>query len=299
MDLRRCIDRVAFLLGTPYGSDLANLKDVEANMRRRRQEVAKLLGKDEHVMTMPCFPRIGCPIFTSPPASPNPKGPYSKSMFFPDEAICDFFPRFRLSVRNIRQRRGSNVAINVPIYHDENTPHPFREDLSMYGDEDSAAESMAKEDHIFADATGCATGCCCLQVTIQVSPDVWMMARVRRLSYPFQAENMDEARFLYDQLTPITPIMLALSAGTPIFRGYLADTDTRWRIYGEASDDRTDEERGKRPLVEQKFRIPKPRHGTTDSYLHPDNVAYNDVSMAYALLDDLGHNASKPLHVLG
>lgn len=42
--------------------------------------------------------------------------------------------------------------------------------------------------------------------------------------------NVSEARWLYDQLTPITPILLALSAATPIFRGYLADVDSRWDI---------------------------------------------------------------------
>lgn len=43
----------------------------------------------------------------------------------------------------------------------------------------------------------------------------------------FQAVNVDEAKWLYDQLTPITPILVALSAATPIFRSYLADVDSR------------------------------------------------------------------------
>lgn len=47
-------------------------------------------------------------------------------------------------------------------------------------------------------------GCCCLQMT-------------------FQAQSLEEARHLYDQLTPLTPIMLALSAASPIWRGYLSD----------------------------------------------------------------------------
>jgi glutamate--cysteine ligase catalytic subunit len=46
----------------------------------------------------------------------------------------------------------------------------------------------------------------------------------------FQAVNVNEARWLYDQLTPITPILVALSASTPIFRSYLADVDSRWDI---------------------------------------------------------------------
>jgi len=36
---------------------------------------------------------------------------------------------------------------------------------------------------------GLGMGCCCLQVT-------------------FQAQSIDEARLLYDQLTPLTPIMV-------------------------------------------------------------------------------------------
>ena len=37
---------------------------------------------------------------------------------------------------------------------------------------------------------------------------------------------------------------MALSAGTPITRGYLSDLDCRWGIISEATDDRTPEERG-------------------------------------------------------
>lgn len=63
---------------------------------------------------------------------------------------------------------------------------------------------------------GFGMGLCCLQMT-------------------FQAVNLDEARMLYDNLTPITPIMLALSAATPIFRSYLADIDCRWDIISAVS----------------------------------------------------------------
>ena len=37
---------------------------------------------------------------------------------------------------------------------------------------------------------------------------------------------------------------MALSAGTPIARGYLSDVDCRWGIISESRDDRTPEERG-------------------------------------------------------
>ena len=71
------------------------------------------------------------------------------------------------------------------VFVDKNTPRPFLEKLPPSNDPDSAAV----EDHIYLDAMGFGMGCCCLQVT-------------------FQAQSVDEARFLYDQLTPLTPIMV-------------------------------------------------------------------------------------------
>lgn len=37
---------------------------------------------------------------------------------------------------------------------------------------------------------------------------------------------------------------MALSAGTPILRGYLSDLDCRWCVIAGAVDDRTPEEKG-------------------------------------------------------
>ena len=82
-------------------------------------------------------------------------------------------------------RRQSKVSIQIPIFIDTKTPRPFIENLPSSADPDS----VAIEDHIYLDAMGFGMGCCCLQVT-------------------FQAQSIDEARFLYDQLTPLTPIMV-------------------------------------------------------------------------------------------
>jgi len=49
---------------------------------------------------------------------------------------------------------------------------------------------------------------------------------------------------MYDQLGVLAPIMMALTAASPIFRGRLADTDARWDVIAASVDDRTDEERG-------------------------------------------------------
>jgi len=52
----------------------------------------------------------------------------------------------------------------------------------------------------------------------------------------------------FNSLTPKTSLPLflkmALSAGTPIHRGYLADLDCRWSVIAGSVDDRTPEERG-------------------------------------------------------
>jgi len=58
--------------------------------------------------------RLGSPDFTDPPAVPTPENGSSCSLFFPDEAIFQGHPRFKTLTRNIRQRRGSKVAINLP-----------------------------------------------------------------------------------------------------------------------------------------------------------------------------------------
>ena len=39
-------------------------------------------------------------------------------------------------------------------------------------------------------------------------------------------------------------LQLALSAASPIYRGYLADIDCRWQVISCSVDDRTEEERG-------------------------------------------------------
>lgn len=158
---------LSYFLGRPYGGVLPCFNVVEENMRRRRQEASKYLGPDEVLLTIGNFPRMGCPDFTFPSYSPTPNEGISHSLFFPDKAIFDGHPRFKNLSRNIRQRRGEKVVINVPIFRDENTPKPFTEDYKSMGD-DGQAMRNAKPDHIYMDAMGFGMGCCCLQVTFQV-----------------------------------------------------------------------------------------------------------------------------------
>ncbi|CAL1683850.1 unnamed protein product [Lasius platythorax] len=247
--------------GKPYGGLLAHFNVVEANMRYRRQEATKLLQPNEVLMSLTVFPRIGAPDFTDPPTHPTSNTGASKSLFFPDEAIYPGHPRFKTLTRNIRERRGEKVAINIPIYRDENVPLLFKEDLTSKGDDGSSSKA-SKDNHIYMDAMGFGMGCCCLQLT-------------------FQACNIQEARTLYDQLTPLCPIMLALTAASPFYRGYISDVDCRWSVISSSVDCRTQEERGLKPLKENKFRISKSRYDSIDSYLSKQGEKYNDVPLTY------------------
>lgn len=249
--------------GSPFGGLLAHLNLVEANMKLRREEIRKLLGPDEVPMSITSFPRTGCSNFIYPSHIPQPlsEESFSRSLFFPDAAIHSSHPRFSTLTRNIRERRKEKVAINIPIFKDKNTLSPFVEDFSEYGD-DGEAKSAAKPDHIYMDAMGFGMGCCCLQLT-------------------FQACNIGEARLLYDHLAPLCPIMMALSAASPIYRGYLSDYDCRWSVIAQAVDDRTREERGMEPLKNDRFLINKSRYDSIDSYLSEMGRCYNDLDLVY------------------
>lgn len=246
--------------GAPYGSSPHDFLLVERSMLLRRSQVQKLLGEDERLMTVTMFPRLGSPRFLEPHFEPN--GESSQSLFIPDEAI-NLHPRFRTLTANIRKRRGSKVAINVPIFKDTNTPSPFVEQFPKSIFPESA--EAAKPDHIYMDCMCFGMGCCCLQVT-------------------FQACNIDEARLLYDQLAHLSPIMLALTAAAPIFRGHLGDLDVRWSVISASVDDRTSEERGEEPLKNNRHRIPKSRYDSIDSFLSngPNyRPEYNDLDLVY------------------
>ncbi|CAH1643387.1 unnamed protein product [Spodoptera littoralis] len=241
--------------GRPYGGLLAHFNIVEANMQYRRAEVSHLLPPGEVIMSITNFPRLGCPNFTSPPYPPTPHEGVSRSLFFPDEGIFPGHPRFKTLTSNIRQRRGEKVAINLPVFKDVNTKIPVDNSHLL-------EPEAAKPDCVYLDAMGFGMGCCCLQLT-------------------FQACCITEARTLYDQLAPLCPIMLALSAASPIFRGFLTDVDCRWNVIAGSVDCRTREERGLEPLKNNKFRINKSRYDSISSYLSPENEAYNDIAIVH------------------
>lgn len=243
---------------TPYGGCPLHFNLVEPNMKLRRQQLTEVLkGTNTFPLSITVFPRLGCPSFTEPQFEPRPDSSASRSLFYPDEAVWTGHPRYITLTRNIRERRGEKVTINVPVFKDTNTATPFKEHFPA---DDGCAARNVLPDHIYMDCMGFGMGCCCLQVT-------------------FQACDIEEARHLYDHLAPVCPIMLALSASSPVFRGWLADVDCRWGVISGSVDDRTEEERGIKPLKNDQFVIPKSRYDTIDCYLASGE--YNDREVLY------------------
>jgi len=193
----------------PFGPEVADLLTVQPNMTARRQFARQQLQPDEDIVSICTFPLTGVDRFMADwPEEFFPGcGDVSTSLYIPDQAINPH-PRFPTLTQNIRKRRGSKVEIPVPLYQDVCTPE-FKVQEQPVIDMDCMAFGM---------------GGSCLQVTMQ-------------------AQNLDHARFLYDSLAVVCPIMLALSAATPIWKGRLAGTDTRWHIIEAAVDDRTAAER--------------------------------------------------------
>lgn len=255
--------------GAPYSGSISDLLSVENNMRYRRNLARSHLKPREIPLTVTSFPRLGAPdVFTEPYHSPD-GATSSHSLFLPEE-ITNPHARFPTLTANIRTRRGSKVAINLPMYFDEKTPKPFIDpaipwDRDIYPEDSEAKNGAALPDHIYLDAMGFGMGCCCLQLT-------------------FQACDVSEARRLYDGLIPIGPLLLAVSAASPIWRGYLADVDCRWNVIAGSVDDRTDEERGLKPLKNSRFVIPKSRYDSVDMYLSENwlnRPEYNDTNTPY------------------
>ena len=185
---------------------------------------------NEYPITLTTFPLLGAPGPFTIPYYP-PSGEKLRSQFLPDE-IANPHIRFPTLAANIRARRGRKVELNVPIFRDERTPWPFEDptvdfDLHQWPEDDDVRNGAAKTNHIYMDAMAFGMGSCCLQIT-------------------FQAKNINEGRRLYDQLSPLGPIMLALTAATPLYKGFVADTDVRWNQISAAVDDRTPGELGER-----------------------------------------------------
>ncbi len=199
----------------------------------RRILINGKLQPNECFMTLASFPGLGT---RSGPAPPSPSsGEIMRSQFLGDEVI-NINKTYQSIIETIRLRRGRKVTINVPVFRDDKTPWPFSDptvdnSLHNWPEDDDVRNGAAKENHIYMDSTIFGAGCCSLQVTVQ-------------------ARNIDESRRLYDQLLPLGPIILALTAATPIAKGFLVDTDVRNHFHSAAADDRTSEELGEKASFE-------------------------------------------------
>ncbi|KAI9664358.1 MAG: Zn finger-containing GTPase- Activating Protein for ARF, partial [Alyxoria varia] len=240
--------------GKPWGIEFKDLLAVEPNMKWRRRIAKEHMADTESPVTMTTYPLLGLSDTLIPdyPVS----GERLRSQFVPDE-IANPHIRFPTLAANIRARRGRKVEVNVPVFRDEKTPWPFKDptvnyDLHNWPEDDDVRRGAAKDNEIHMDAMAFGMGSCCLQIT-------------------FQAKNIEEGRKMYDQLSPLGPILLALTATTPIYKGFLVDTDVRWNQISNAVDDRTPEELG-----EEDPRLRK-------EYFDPDLIV--DPALKQRLLD--------------
>ncbi|KAI8672458.1 Glutamate--cysteine ligase [Fusarium sp. Ph1] len=246
--------------GKPWGIGFKELLDVEPDMKLRRKIAKEHMLSTEYPITLTTFPQIGVPGQFTDPYYP-PSGPRLRSQFVPDE-IANPHIRFPTLAANIRSRRGRKVQVNVPVFHDKNTSSPWKDptvnfDMHNWPEDDDVRNGAAPEDFIHMDAMAFGMGSCCLQIT-------------------FQAKNITEGRQLYDQLSPLGPIMLALTAATPVYKGFLANTDVRWNQISRAVDCRTPEELGEKPLKEGQRRIPKSRYASNSTYISTDPRLRNE-----------------------
>ncbi|KAH0498853.1 hypothetical protein TgHK011_006083 [Trichoderma gracile] len=237
--------------GKPWGIGLKELLGVEPDMKLRRKIAKEHMLSTEYPITLTTFPQIGVPGQFTHPFYP-PSGPKLRSQFVPDE-IANPHIRFPTLAANIRARRTRKVQVNVPIFQDKNTPIPWKDptvnyDLHNWPEDDDVRNGAAPDNYIHMDAMAFGMGSCCLQIT-------------------FQAKNIVEGRELYDQLSPLGPIMLALTAATPIYKGFVAGTDVRWNQISRSVDCRTPEELGEKPLKHDRWRIPKSRYAPNSTYI--------------------------------
>lgn len=63
------------------------------------------------------------------------------------------------------------------------------------------------------------------------------------LQCTFSTKNLDHARYLYDQMHVLSPLMLALTAATPFHKGKIGNWDARWKLIEASVDCRNQEER--------------------------------------------------------
>ncbi|KAL8912592.1 MAG: hypothetical protein Q9172_007476 [Xanthocarpia lactea] len=141
-----------------------------------------------------------------------------------DRIISPDDTRAQALFRNVCIRRGRDVDVIARVYPDNNTADVFR-DMNKGTDSHDRNGGKNRPASIFGISLDRIISLpnCSLQVTMQ-------------------PQDISEARKLYDQLIPLCPIMLALTAATTIWNDILGDTDARWDVMSACYDDRTVDE---------------------------------------------------------
>ena len=171
----------------------------------------KTSGKDFPQLLLACqYPSVGTPQFNKELGDPNfdnqeelkKANTVSKSSYFSDKPILEHFEYFRAYCENSRLRKGgeANNTI-VPIFQDSNTI------------KDSLLPGEKEIGGICFDTMFITNITCSQQIT-------------------FASQTLREARFVYDCLHTLSPIIGALSPGSPICKGYLLEDDCIWRYKG-------------------------------------------------------------------
>lgn len=105
----------------PYTGYTTDLLRLERNMRLRRKRILTVLDDDEIAPTVTAYPMLGAQGDDGSVPPTKVGGPRTLSEYIGD-GIINPHPRFGTLTANIRQRRGSKVNIQVPLFRDANTP---------------------------------------------------------------------------------------------------------------------------------------------------------------------------------
>lgn len=110
------------------------------------------------------------------------------------------------------------------------------------------------------------------------------------------------ARHLYDLCGVLTPYFLSITAGSPVYRGFLTDSDTRWMTICQGVDDRPQSERFESleqlKLSESQRKFLKSRYETFSTYLSSSDAAAPAGSQnEYSMSESLGALNDIPLTI--
>ncbi|EKX73627.1 glutamate cysteine ligase, putative [Theileria equi strain WA] len=279
---------------SPYTLDSDYLPRIHESLKSRRKEIKTLLthlGCNEgRVSTLSSFPLLGCPnaVYKGVCGSPDilRRGRAISQSRYTEDDIISPHVRFSSITNNIRNRRGG-IEILIKAYehgsdstasesqdptstnhsanvHVENLDEYIRDQV-VASDPMLSAETLlqtkgtkgtASGDHknIHMDAIVFGMGMCCLQLT-------------------FSCLDINEARYLHDQMAVLAPLFIALTASTVVFRGALAATDTRWEVLCQAMDD---------VKASEKSMVQKSRFSSASLYIGNDEFLKKN----YSVLND-------------